>query len=320
MRADRLLAILMYLQTHGRTTVQTLAQEFEVSRRTLLRDIYALRVAGFPLDTTPGPSGGCALPEHFRSRLTTLKPDELAALMLSSVHQPLKELGLSAPLRAAQLKLAASSAQELQRSHLRLASRILIDAEPWPQRTQQGDSLSRLFSACMDDRWVEAEFIRPFGIVTRHRIAPHALVSKAATWYCIWADESAKLRVDRVDRVRAVVIDDTTFTRSSGFDLQSFWEHWLKQRMRLDPSYQVDLRLRADALEHVRAMLRPTVVNLDDETNTPAGWRRASLAFSYFDEARTKLLPLGGAVEVLRPQALRASMEDFAVQIASVYQ
>ena len=63
MRADRLLSTLMYLQPRGRVTTSRLAQEFEVSRRTITRDLYALRVAGFPVYTERGSSGGVNLHE-----------------------------------------------------------------------------------------------------------------------------------------------------------------------------------------------------------------------------------------------------------------
>ena len=61
MRADRLLSLLMFLQNRGRTTTDRLAEELEVSRRTIVRDLYALRVAGFPVYTERGPHGGVYL-------------------------------------------------------------------------------------------------------------------------------------------------------------------------------------------------------------------------------------------------------------------
>ena len=61
MRADRLLSIMMLLQARGRLTARALAQELEVSERTIYRDVIALSTAGIPVYTEKGPGGGIAL-------------------------------------------------------------------------------------------------------------------------------------------------------------------------------------------------------------------------------------------------------------------
>ncbi len=80
MRADRLLAFLLLLQTRGRMTAQELAVNLEVSERTIYRDITALGTAGVPIFAERGPGGGVSLVENYRSDLTGLKKDEVQAL------------------------------------------------------------------------------------------------------------------------------------------------------------------------------------------------------------------------------------------------
>ncbi len=92
MRADRLLILLLLLQTRGRVTAQTLAKRLEVSERTIYRDLEALSLAGVPVYAEQGPGGGWKLLEDYRLSLGTLvevlEPaelrDSLGALKLVS--------------------------------------------------------------------------------------------------------------------------------------------------------------------------------------------------------------------------------------------
>src|SRR5262245_34416713 len=65
MRADRLISILMLLQTKGQMTAQELADKLEVSPRTIYRDLEALSMSGVPVYAERGPNGGCMLMESY---------------------------------------------------------------------------------------------------------------------------------------------------------------------------------------------------------------------------------------------------------------
>jgi predicted DNA-binding transcriptional regulator YafY len=75
-RTTRLLELLVRVQTKPRFTAQELADEFGVSRRTMLRDLNALSGMGVPLCSTPGPGGGYSLPRGGRRLSPSLKVDE----------------------------------------------------------------------------------------------------------------------------------------------------------------------------------------------------------------------------------------------------
>jgi len=105
MRASRLLRILLILQNRGRTTTLELANDLEVARRTVMRDIDALAEAGLPIVVHRGSSGGVELGFNYRSRLLGLSRDEAQALgvILAQRGEPLHDLDMTeAGTRAAQ--------------------------------------------------------------------------------------------------------------------------------------------------------------------------------------------------------------------------
>ena len=109
MRADRLLRLALLLQSRGRMTASALADELEVSVRTVYRDIEALGTAGVPVIAESGPGGGCELIAGYRMPLTSLSTEEATALLALGVPAPIRELGLAPALQSAHDRVRAAS-------------------------------------------------------------------------------------------------------------------------------------------------------------------------------------------------------------------
>ena len=108
MRASRLLSILTTLQARGRVTAGALAQECEVSLRTIYRDIDALSAAGVPVYSERGSEGGYRLLDGYRTQLNGLSAKEAEALFMMGLNGVAADLGLGGVMLAAQTKLLSA--------------------------------------------------------------------------------------------------------------------------------------------------------------------------------------------------------------------
>src|SRR5689334_12127743 len=133
MRADRLLSLMLLLHARGRMTAQQLADQLEVSERTIYRDIEALCTAGIPLYTQSGTSGGVFLEESYRVSLTGLSRAQVQSLFISGEARPLGDLGLGKALDDTLLKLFAALPSIHRDEVKRLRQRFYIDPANWFQ-------------------------------------------------------------------------------------------------------------------------------------------------------------------------------------------
>ena len=124
MRGSRLLRILLALQNRGRLTSAQLATEFEVARRTIMRDIDALGEAGLPIVVHRGNRGGIEFGCDYRSRFVGLSAEEAEALglLLAFPHPALAQLQLTTVVHSIRDKLVESM-PELVRNQIRQAQR-----------------------------------------------------------------------------------------------------------------------------------------------------------------------------------------------------
>ena len=320
MRADRLLALLMLLQTRGRMTARDLAAELEVTERTIYRDLTALSAAGVPVYAVRGPGGGVTLVEEYRTTLTGLSPGEARALFMMSVPAPLTQLGVGQDFKTALLKLSASLPESRRVDESQARQRILLDSAWWFQSGEDVPCLQIVKQALWENRLLRLQVRWDFfNTQFEHTAEPFGLVAKASVWYLVYG-RGGNVQVTRLSQVVKAEILPETFTRPGDFDLATFWEKWCVSYENQVP-YVVRVRISPEVLPTLHYYLEERAQHSLSISSTPDadGWVTVDLPFESFVTARTRLLGLGKAVEVLQPEPLRKSLVDFAEQVVGFY-
>jgi predicted DNA-binding transcriptional regulator YafY len=321
MRADRLISIVMLLQTREKMTAAELSRELEVSQRTIYRDITALSMSGVPVYTDRGPAGGIALVDSYRTTLTGISEDEARALFMLSIPEALNELGVGQKLKTALLKLAVALPQDKKALANETQQRIYLDSTTWTPADEPPIHLGIIHQALWQDRLLWLEYQGSFDSQIEIDIAPLGLVSKLNTWYLLGLTEGY-LRVVRVKDILQVRILERYFERDENFNLVTTWMEWCKVYQNHRPIYSITVKVAPELSNKLSMYLGETVRYeiLETQQGKEPGWKLVNISFENFFRARECILSLGRAVEVLEPEALKLSVIDFARQIIDFYQ
>ncbi|MFI0976378.1 helix-turn-helix transcriptional regulator [Streptomyces sp. NPDC021093] len=308
MRASRLVSLLLLLQNRGRMTARQLAEELEVSVRTVYRDVEALGAAGIPLYGDAGHGGGYRLVDGYRTRLTGLTADEAQAAFLAALPGAAAELGLGEALATAQLKLRAALPAELREHAERIQERFLLDAPGWYGGADRTPHLPAAAAAVWARRAVVLRYRRwraPEEI--GRRVEPYGLVLKAGRWYLV-ADGPSGIRTYRVDQILELQPLEDEFAVPDEFDLTRHWN-----------SYLADFRARLHAGEAL-VRLTPEGARRLGVTSTGEGWMEARVPIESIDHAHGEFLRLGTDVEVMAPVELRNRIAETVRTLATRYE
>ena len=176
MKMERLISILSILLQRERVTAPELAEQFEVSRRTIQRDIEALGRAGIPIATVQGAGGGISIMEGYRVDRTVLTAPEMGAILAG-----LRSLdSISGTRRYAQLmeKLSAGAATLVPGG-----AHMLIDLSSW-YKTSLPPKIELIQGAMEQHRILHFSYYSPKGESAR-TIEPYYLVFHWSAWY-VW--------------------------------------------------------------------------------------------------------------------------------------
>ena len=304
-RIDRMLAIVLELQARKRLRAEDLATTFEVSKRTIYRDIMALAESGVPLVSIPG--RGYSLVEGYFLPPLTFNADEALILILGAeVIAQHFDAGYRGAAQSARHKIRVVLPESLGREvdYLESSIQFFID-----DRRFATETLQLMRRAIIQHRTVRFRYHSryrddPSGPITPRDANPYALVHIGGTWmltaYCHLRRENRHFRLDRMEEVTILT---QSFTRPSDFKIQlsgeqdrtvvvrALFDHQTARRVQESPSaFQVSQETTPDGLLCTFTVRQPA-----DLLNWLLGW--------------------GSHVRVLEPESLRALLAQEAANI-----
>jgi predicted DNA-binding transcriptional regulator YafY len=304
-RIDRLTAILLLLQG-GKRTAGVIAQRFEVSRRTIQRDIDALCEMGIPIAAELGTAGGYSLPPDYSlpPLALTLHEALLLRLALSSLSQlsetPFKQERESL-LAKVQTLLSRYEGEDL--NQLQQALSLDVPAQPYPT-----PFLDHLLESAHEQQWLSVTYRSEKG-VSQQTLLPMHVRTEAGLWYCeAYSYERKATRVYRVDR----------FMDVKAAPAPPQMERPTSPIIHVHSSFP-EIRIHLTARGALRLEREPHLASRLQQQREGEGLLSVRLRPEEYDWLVRVLLSLGTDAKVLAPEGLRLRVRVAAQEIARHY-
>ncbi|SFG92863.1 Predicted DNA-binding transcriptional regulator YafY, contains an HTH and WYL domains [Desulfotomaculum arcticum] len=310
MRLDRMMAIIVTLIRRTRVQAKELADMFDVSVRTIYRDIEAINQAGIPIITYQGANGGISIAEGYRLDKSVLTNNELAAIVTALKSVSTSYAGFNNQILLEKLKSTVPPAH-LESFNL-MTQQVLIDLSPWGNDSGLKEKNTLLKQAIDALKTVSFEYCNAKGELSSREVEPHTLVLKGQKWYLYaYCRIRDSFRLFKLSRMKNVQVNDAGFSRRETNLEELPWDkEWH----------------RSQNVVHIVLGINPEVRILAEEwfgveNVLPDGNGRFTVALSFPEDDWLYgfILSFGSHVEVLEPEHLRDKIRNTAREILAIY-
>jgi len=308
MRIDRMLAIVVLLLNRRKITARELADRFEVSLRTVYRDIEALNLAGIPVISKQGTGGGYELPENYKFNKQFMSISDLRSILsaLKGVNALLDDDDMALIFEKVQSLLPEGEREE----HASESEMIVFDTQGWGSQDKTGVKIQQLYEAIKNRHIVRIDYRDSYGSASQREIEPLTLIMKGFAWYLYgFCRQRQDTRLFKLNRLKEIKVLGIVFKRKNRVyqKTETRWESKEKQiKAVLKFSNQVK-HLVEDYLDDALVLAQDDRY-LTIEIQIPDGEWLMGMILSY-----------GPMVEVLAPQSLVRKVRKTVSAMAEIY-
>lgn len=308
MKVDRLMGIILALLDQERMSAQALADMFEVSLRTIYRDLDAIGLAGIPIRSTPGVGGGFEIMPNYKIDNKVFSTTDLSAILmgLSSLSNVIRGDELINALAKVKSFIPADRAKEIELK----VNQICIDLSPWMGNRSIQPFLEMIKTALQERKLLSFTYVAIHGEKAPRTVEPYQLVLKGGHWYLHgYCQRRNDFRLFRLSRMSNLQIQEELFAPR---------EH---QKPTLEFSdllatMQTEIKLRIH-----KSILDRVLDYCAYENVSPDGAEHYLVRFPFVenDYHYDILLSFGERCECLGPPQVRAKLKRRIDAIASLY-
>ena len=311
MKINRLLSIVMYLLSRKRMSGQELAELFEVSLRTIYRDLETINSAGIPIVSYSGANGGYEIMEQYRIDRQIVTLEDLHSIMnaLKGIQSSLDDPALDDLMAKVGALVTKSEQSRLEEA----GEKLIFDTKIWRGIHVDRPMLTSLRQAAKNRLVVLFKYTNSEGTGELRTVEPIGLAWKGYTWY-LYA--YCRLRKDyrtfRLTRIKELVVSAERFANRdiSMEDLDARWG-----RQDTENQIRMVLRFHSRARAKVEEYFPPEEITITEDGNLVVRTEHAEDKWLY-----GTLLSYGTDVTVLEPKHLADNIKERARQIYSLYE
>jgi predicted DNA-binding transcriptional regulator YafY len=308
MRIDRMLGITMMVLNRDRVTARELAEKFEVSVRTIYRDLEAINLAGIPIVSHSGSQGGYGIMDTFRIDRQFLTFEDILAMVstLRGVNSTLENQELDLAIEKIASLLPRHQADEMDR----YSKQVVIDILPLGYTKRQKDRLKTVHQALVEERLLRFEYCNTKGEKTIRCVEPMTLIFKGYAWYLFaFCRLKSDYRLFRLSRMNHPEILDETFEKKN-----QTYEDAFKPDLSDPIIAHLKLRFSPAVRMPVEDYFEPEQIRAN-----PDGSLHVEVSFPEDQWVYSFLLGYGEHVEVLEPPHIRDILREKAKKIQALY-
>lgn len=212
MKIERMLTIIVMLLNRNRVTANELAEKFEVSIRTIYRDIETINLAGIPIISHSGNNGGFSIYENYKINHQVLTLNNMSSLLsvLKDINSTVDDIELESSIEKLENIIPKNKVDSLKLN----MEQIIIELHPYGDSPNQKKLVKTLRKAIKQSELLTIDYRNYDNIVSKRQVEPMSLVFKNYTWYlfayCLLKED---FRIFRVSRISDFHIENQSFER-----------------------------------------------------------------------------------------------------------
>ena len=304
MKTERLLSIVIYLLNHDTVSAAKLAEKFEVSKRTILRDIEQISFAGIPVKSLPGANGGYSIMEGFKldGRLVNAKDQASIITALEGFLSAYDNKRYNEVLEKISSILPKQQSQH-----------IFLDFGASGENEKIQDKLKILEKTIQDKNAVHISYVNALGGVSSRLVEPIALNYRWYAWYLLaYCQTKQDYRIFKLARISEFEPTGEVFTKEHA-DPAALLEQAFQGggRRELDITLLCKVEIKVQICEYLDGDIVETLENGD-----------FIMRLNVLEDERmwfAMLLSFGNKVKVLEPEELKIRLTETAENILSLY-